>query len=960
MKYSDLSSKTRFSYHWINVAAAASLLAVALVGCGGGGGDTTAAAPPAGGGGTTTAAPAGVPQGGTNTVAATTATSAAWAALAPQVTVTSVTINSPPVVKFTVKDAAGAPVVGLGNRSKASTATVSGLTNFGFTLAKLVPGSNGAPSKWVNYLMFTPPTVAQKTATPATSSCDAATNATWCGTFPTYDREGTLIDFGDGSYQYTFYRDPTQAATIVASLIDSADGLYKKADAGDLSYAPTLTHRLGIQMGGAAPGTGSNLVDSTTLAPVSGAPATVNMVNPANTLYDFRPDGATVTNTRNIVKIDSCTECHAGKVLNHGSRKDPNYCATCHTDQIKYSFDQGEAPMLADGITFAVQTGTNAVVRPAQAILGGRAVGNLPNMIHKLHMGEDLIKQGYNFNNDGLGLFNERRFPQEQRNCIKCHDGTAGAKNQTADGDNWKNVPSRLACGACHDGINFATGKGITLGNRDTDDAAGNPIGTTATGHIGGAKADDSQCVLCHDSTTIPVYHAVPVATPHSVALIDGVSTFTYDLSSVTLNASKQPVIKFQIKKDGVAVAAFATPTTVVNTSGVTVINPAYEPIAGFAGGPSLYVVYAVPQDGIAAPADFNASSSVALANLLAPATGTTVAKGTNINAGSLTFDAATGYWTATLTNTAPSSSAAALPITVPANAVMVTGAIIGSFTQKNVDGFPYTPAVVATAPTSSASGGVVNKTKLKSLLASGITGNTARRAIVATAKCENCHDQLGTKPEFHGGARNDATACAFCHTPNRTSDGWAANSRTFIHAIHGAGKRTVPYMWAANSADDNFSGILFPGILKNCEASCHLPNTYDMSASQYTSTLFANLLNVTAATGKLNSTASNANAFRVAPSTYVTSDNVTDYGVGFSYNVGTGVTTQAAGTTLVHSPIASVCFACHDTSLDKSHMESNGGSIYATRTVALAKAEQCTLCHLAGKVADIKAMHAK
>ena len=108
------------------------------------------------------------------------------------------------------------------------------------------------------------------------------------------------------------------------------------------------------------------------------------MVNPANVVYDFRPDGGTVTSTRNIVTIDSCSECHAGKVLNHGSRKDPNYCATCHTDQIKYSFDSQEgSPMLADGITFAVQTGTNAVVRPAQAIVDGRAVGNLPNMIHQ-------------------------------------------------------------------------------------------------------------------------------------------------------------------------------------------------------------------------------------------------------------------------------------------------------------------------------------------------------------------------------------------------------------------------------------------------------------------------------------------------------------------------------------------------------------------------------------------------
>ncbi len=147
-------------------------------------------------------------------------------------------------------------------------------------------------------------------------------------------------------------------------------------------------------------------------------------------------------------------------MLNHGSRTDPNYCATCHTDQIKYSFDK-EAPMT--GLTFTVQTGSNAVVRPAQAVVDGRAVGNLPNMIHKIHMGEDLVKQGYHYNNDDLGLFNEVKFPQDIRNCTKCHDGSATAVHKTADGDNWKNVPNRLACGACHDGINFATGTGVTL-----------------------------------------------------------------------------------------------------------------------------------------------------------------------------------------------------------------------------------------------------------------------------------------------------------------------------------------------------------------------------------------------------------------------------------------------------------------------------------------------------------------
>jgi OmcA/MtrC family decaheme c-type cytochrome len=72
------------------------------------------------------------------------------------------------------------------------------------------------------------------------------------------------------------------------------------------------------------------------------------------------------------------------------------------------------------------------------------------------------------------------------------------------------------------------------------------------------------------------------------------------------------------------------------------------------------------------------------------------------------------------------------------------------------------------------------------------------------------------------------------------------------------------------------------------------------------------------------------------------------------------GNSTTTTGLNLVISPIAAACFSCHDTDLAKAHMESNGGSVYATRTTALAKTEQCTLCHLAGRVADIKTMHAK
>jgi len=99
-----------------------------------------------------------------------------------------------------------------------------------------------------------------------------------------------------------------------------------------------------------------------------------------------------------------------------------------------------------------------------------------------------------------------------------------------------------------------------------------------------------------------------PFATPNNLSTQAGVSNFAFDIKSVTVNAtSGQPTITFQIKKDGVVVTALNVPTLVTHaTSGQQVVSPTYEPIAGFASAPSLYVAYAVPQDGITAPADFN------------------------------------------------------------------------------------------------------------------------------------------------------------------------------------------------------------------------------------------------------------------------------------------------------------------------------------------------------------------
>ena len=954
-----------------------------------------------------------------NSVSPTAESIAAWKALAPQVKVTGVSIASPTVVSFTVKDASGNAIVGLGNQSKSSSAVVAGLTNMYFTLAKLVPVPGG-PSKWVTYLVTKPV---------ATGTSKAVVNGgvSWLGTYPTSDKEGTLVDNGDGSYQYTFYRDVKEAANIANALDDTADstGYSKKADLDldNLVFNASQTHRLGIVIGGAAPGTGSNTPNGVTAIPG------VNMENVANVVYDFRPDGGAISNTRDIVKIDSCADCHKGKVLAHGSRKDPKFCVTCHTAQIIYSFNAGEALSTNGGLTL---TGTT---RPTTAIVGGRAVGNFNNLIHKMHMGKDLVKTGYYFNADDAGKFNEVGFPQDQRNCTKCHDGSATKPdgsinvNKTANGDNWKNVPSRLACGACHDGINFADGTGVTLADKAKDNAADalslalslapgstsvyvpSPVGTTQSGHgkngLGGAQADDSACSSCHGAAEITVYHIpVTASTPVNALTVPGGSGYTnaaaiasntsnlpagaikvtYDIKSVSRNASKQPVMEFRLLQNG-------SPVVLNDPATNTEIWP------NFMGSPSVYFVYAVPQDGIITPADFNGSASAYLRDLWnCNGTGCLGSQGT------LAYDTATGYYTATITTTYSSSTGAATAVTIPDSAVMLTGGLGYTYslattmplTQTNVAGYPTAASTVAQCTTAknvpyagclpavctstalplntpyagcvvkpmpNQTGGLIVVAPDAQKVATGYKG---RRAIVEDARCNKCHQELGlfTDESFHGGQRNDGSTCAWCHNPNRTSSGWGADSTNFIHGIHGASKRKVPFTWHAASITEGFWTLGYPGVLKKCE-TCHLPGTYDFTASASASAL-PNKQYRTVASGTISKvTGTTLAQFSVSP--YVNQTVSTNYGSGFTID-SAGSAVQAAGTTLVDSPITTVCFACHDSTLATSHMTSNGGVIYQTRNVVaggtysgtLVNNEQCMLCHGTGRVADIKAMHEK
>jgi OmcA/MtrC family decaheme c-type cytochrome len=423
------------------LTATIGLFAIALAGCSG---DDGAAGAPG--------APAAVPPTSATTL---------------NMTITGVKISSPPVVDFKVTNEIGVGVAGLT------------LNDLRFTIAKLVPGSNGNPSAWQNYINTASSGLA---AGYVRGNREGGTTGTLIG---------TLVDKGDGTYNYTFKTDITDVTkTCPVSPCIDADG-----NTLDTSYNASLTHRVVIQTRGTLP-----LV---------------------NAIYTFRPsDGATTgLFSRDIVKREKCNECH-NQLQAHDQRIEPQYCVTCHNP----------------GSTANGQTG---LVKGPQTV-------DFKVMIHKIHSGEELPSTvdadgttagsqpgdyGIIGFSGALTGFGTVVLPQDIRNCTKCHDGTSGAANATPQGDNWKTQPSMAACGSCHDNVYFGS-------------AATKPYQTVA--HPGGVQTDNAQCLTCHKSGSI----AGSIEESHSLPAKLKAESAKYQLNiiSVTNTAPGQsPVIKFSI-----------------------------------------------------------------------------------------------------------------------------------------------------------------------------------------------------------------------------------------------------------------------------------------------------------------------------------------------------------------------------------------------------------------------------
>ncbi|HEV7487551.1 MAG TPA: OmcA/MtrC family decaheme c-type cytochrome [Thermoanaerobaculia bacterium] len=325
-----------------------------------------------------------------------------------------------------------------------------------------------------------------------------------------------LAVYDPATRQYTSYGTRTQTSPadsphpgVTATQANAISGTFTDLETGHAKFTSTTvlpsgfdqtkTHTLGIYA-------------ARNLTAVPGIDPALAKNYFANVEFDFRPDGAAVVlaNTWDKMRDSStCLSCHdTQSALNAhgGSRRDIKLCVLCHQ------------PQSTDPDT-------------------GNTV-DMKVMAHKIHHGDALpsVLAGKPYqiigNAQSLHDFSTVAFPQDIRNCATCHEGSVAA-NKGAQSTVWFTNPSRDACGACHDDVNWVTG----------------------ANHPAGPEADDKACAACHQpdgvefDASIKGAHTVPFKSKQ----LKGLNATVVSVTNIL--AGKQPTAVFKItNNDGTAV----------------------------------------------------------------------------------------------------------------------------------------------------------------------------------------------------------------------------------------------------------------------------------------------------------------------------------------------------------------------------------------------------------------------
>jgi OmcA/MtrC family decaheme c-type cytochrome len=771
----------------------------------------------------------------------------------------AVTINSAPVVNFAVF-------------SDGKAKTDVAIADVRFAIAKLVPGSNSNPDQWVNYIYNKVPGKAGfGPGTPPTPVLATAMQATTDGKMLPAELTaagltGQLSFNPDGYFSYTFktnITDPTKTNNVV--------------------FEPGLTHRIAIQL------SYKNAAGETVL------------VNPYFDFTVVNGKSVAVTDpakTRKMTDVASCNGCHEKLALHGGGRVDTQYCVMCHN------------PGTTDP-----ESGNNV---------------NLATMVHKIHSGkslksklatggEDYTIWGYNsikYNYAEVG------FPQDLRNCTKCH---TAANPKTPQGDNWKTKPSKEACLTCHannPGSVWEAGtltNGVAVGSHKV--FAGALVGA-------GAAAKDltnAQCANCHVGPISSERVHWNQNEENSARYKMNIESATYAPAAAGVTTSKGFVtVKYFLSDPTNGNAAYnltegcsQASCTSTTKFGNLLFRLGYQNMAGQSATVTEYSAYNNGGSSASAPAY----------------------KGANDGSNHYTVDIP-------------------VPVDVPGISVSAGTARVVSIGQikepklkvkTNVEPRPVDDSV----PTPAAVNVVVQHTFKELVLGTGTLN--PRRAIVSNEKCNVCHGSLGTTTgsntadnAFHSGARNTVEACVVCHDANRASstvmtNGLALNEsyqfKRMIHGIHGNSKRIYPFTHG-NTVQGPF---------------CNPANTSDAAKAECTASLVLapTVLNY-AAEVAWPGVGINCNAC------HINNSYKQDLGpLGSVVKKDAGVTDPNLWKVI--SPKAASCTACHDSSKAMAHVTSFGGATFGDNTqagIALKARETCDDCHSSGGFKGVDTVH--
>jgi OmcA/MtrC family decaheme c-type cytochrome len=226
----------------------------------------------------------------------------------------------------------------------------------------------------------------------------------------------------------------------------------------------------------------------------------------ATDALDFLPAGGAVTLRRELVTDAACNGCHGVLSAHGGAWRSTGACVVCH------------AP-------------------PAVDAASGASL-DLSVMIHRIHRGQDLpsVVAGapYQLVDQAGGVhdFSAVAYPQPIGHCASCHQG--------ADADRWSTLPSRTACGSCHDTTSFVS-----------------PVPAGMALHGGDVQADDASCTICHAPVSIS-----PIADRHLPAAEALPRVETTILSVTSTGPGQQPDVTFSVTVDGAPRDILAAPLT--------------------------------------------------------------------------------------------------------------------------------------------------------------------------------------------------------------------------------------------------------------------------------------------------------------------------------------------------------------------------------------------------------------